>query len=268
MTKKTESLELRLSPELKDALSDVSRSRGAPMSQIVRSLVEREVSGDPQAITIGEGSIMTKSTFTRIAAASVVVLGIASLSLLAETSPVSAGATARMTFAEFDTNGDGAVTPQEFNDVMGGWDSGQMQDPDMFALPAACEGVFEHEDDEEATDAALFAAYDLDGNGTVSFAEVRVATEAQLTMEFLETDANGDGLLSMDELADEPLTVAELAEFDVPTDCAEELVAQDAELRAAIEEEPFGPAEQRIVFAGLDANLDGHITMSEYLANN
>jgi Ca2+-binding EF-hand superfamily protein len=195
-------------------------------------------------------------------------LGIASLSLLAETSHVSAGPTARMTFAEFDTDGDGAVTPDEFNNVMAGWDAEPMQDPDMFALPAVCEGVFDEDDDDEATDAALFAEYDLDGNGTVSFAEVKIATEAQLTMEFHETDANGDGLLSLDELTDEPLTVAELAEFEVPTACAEELVAQDAELRAEFEDESFGSAEQRIVFAGLDANLDGHITMSEYLANN
>ncbi len=268
MTKKTESLELRLSPELKDALSNVSKSRGAPMSQIVRSLVEREVNGGSQATIAEKGSIMTNPTFARVAAASVIILGIASLSLVAETSPASAGATARMTFAEFDRDGDGAVTPDEFNAVMTGWDADIVEEDDAFVLPAACDAVFDNDADEEIGSDALFAEYDLDQNGTVSFAEVKIATEAQLTIEFQDADQNGDGLLSMDEATDRPLTVAELVAAEIPNACAEALVAQDAEMRAEHDGEFDDPVEQRIQFAAMDVNLDGHITMTEYLENN
>ncbi len=268
MTKKTESLELRLSPELKDALSNVSKSRGAPMSQIVRSLVEREVNGGSHATTAEKGSIMTNPTFARVVAASVVILGIASLSLIADTSPASAGATARMTFAEFDRNGDGAVTPDEFNAVMSGWDAEVIEEEDPFALPAACAAVFDDAEDDKANSDNLFAEYDLDQDGTVSFDEVRVATEAQLTMQFHDMDENGDGLLSMDETLDQPLTVAELVADHIPNDCAEALVAQEAELLAEYGEDFDDPVEQRIQFAAMDVNMDGHITMTEYLENN
>ncbi len=268
MTKKTESLELRLSPELKDALSNVSKSRGAPMSQIVRSLVEREINGGSQSTPVEKGSIMTTPTFARVAVASAVILGIASLTLVAETSPASAGATARMTFAEFDRNGDGAVTPDEFNTVVTGWDTAVVEEGDPFAIPAACEAVFDDAEDQEANSNDLFAEFDLDQDGTVSFAEVSVATEAQLTMQFHDADENGDGLLSMDETLDQPLNVADLVAEDISGDCAEALVAQEAEFMAEYGEDFDDPVEQRIQFAVMDVNMDGHITMTEYLENN
>ena len=278
MTKKTESLELRLSPELKEALSDVSKSRGAPMSQIVRSLVEREVNGGPDLNVLGKETIMTKRTLNSMFAAGACVLAIAGLSLVAETSPLAAQATARMAFAEFDLDGDGKVTQSEFDTIHAEWEAefaefAALIEDEEFAIPAPCVVEFGAEEDaldaEDVDHGEDFDEYDLNNDGVVNLEEVRLMIEAELTEEFLELDRSGDGLLDQSEVTDTPWTVADYVQDGVSIACAEALVAQEASIYAeGAEDDEMTESEARVFFAGLDQNMDGRVTITEFIKNN
>lgn len=258
MSKKTETLELRLSPELKEALNEISQARNTPMSQIVRSLVEREIS--PQVTSQkGKDLMMITPTWTKMLAASVCILGLASLSLFSNTSSAAALATARVTFAEFDLNADGKVTPDEFATVEAAWFVGD-DVTDEPALPAACDSFFQDDDIVESDEG--FASYDLNDDGKITFEEVSVTTEAMLTVEFLSLDHNGNGLLSADELSSIGVTADELISDGLDAQCAAALVAQEQEWLAD------DMQSNASFYASIDTNRDGHVTISEFIENH
>ncbi|MEJ6401979.1 EF-hand domain-containing protein [Yoonia sp. 2307UL14-13] len=260
MTKKTETLELRLSPELKEALSDVSKSRNTPMSQIVRSLVECEIS--PQTIPKnGKDLTMMTPTWTKMLTASACMLGLASLSLLSNPGNAAALATARVTFAEFDLNADGKITPDEFEEVEAAWlAEDALTDAEEPTLPTACAALFEEEGIGGSEDG--FASYDLNGDGQITFDEVTVMTEAMLTLEFQDLDHDGNGLLSEGEMTSISFTVDDLIEDGLDAACATVLVEREKEWfdDDAVFDTSF--------FASIDTNLDGHVTMSEFIENH
>ena len=110
-SKKTDTIEVRVSPELKSALGRFSETRGQSMSETVRDLVGRELA--PPADPIGQTGVSTmarlaRSPIARFGLLSASVLGLAAAyTLTPQNAAVASVATeARVTIAAHDRNGD------------------------------------------------------------------------------------------------------------------------------------------------------------------
>ncbi len=60
MTKKSETLEIRVSYELKSKLADLSEQRGSSMSELVRGVIDRELAG-PSTNPVGDKDMPIRS---------------------------------------------------------------------------------------------------------------------------------------------------------------------------------------------------------------
>lgn len=112
MSKKTETTEVRLSPELKSAFTEVSKRRGHSMSEEVRDLIQGAVAEPVFPRNPGD-HVMTTSirpTIFRSAAMAVPVAALAAVYLMSSQGPAQAVTEARIVFAELDSNSDGQIT--------------------------------------------------------------------------------------------------------------------------------------------------------------
>ncbi|WP_166416018.1 EF-hand domain-containing protein [Cochlodiniinecator piscidefendens] len=264
MSKKTETIEVRLSPELKAELAKLGQERDQPMSAIVRDLVTRELGGanDPKHKGI---VAMAKSTGTLRAGAlaTAIVLGLG-VSLNAVTlSTATASEDIREMFTEADANNDGTVTRAEFDaflmaDVM---DEEEEHDD----IPAICHADFERleaqdaamvDDDFSNELTAFFGEMDGNGDGVLNFDEVWSAMQSEAQNEFNELDANNDLRVTQDEFNAALTNDAELTTFtaQLTPDCSSALMA---EISYELTEE----------FAELDVSRDGAISLPEFMAN-
>lgn len=274
-SKKTETLEVRISPELKSAVGRLSAARGQSMSEVVRDLVDREI-GNP-ALFKQHSGVTTMAQVARnpiarwgVGTASVLTLAVAYS--LATHTPAIASATseARVTFAELDRNGDQVVTPDEYAALVA---EERAEDPEVFAEPpAACMGTFvEEEFAEEAEYASMspemvaqeeFAFLDSDQDGAVGFDELAAFVIAERAREFLEFDEDGNGFVTLDEVelaVNGPgleVEKSELAEDGLSAACIDALFAGETD---------EAPEDARQVLAEYDANRDGRVGLVEFL---
>lgn len=279
MSKKTDSIEVRLSPELKARLARESAASGTTMSGYVRDL-----------IVAGEGSAKPDGVSPMKLAQTTVLTALPAAILAAV---VFGGATAtatpqlRVEFAEMDMNGDGVVTADEYAKLL----SMDGLDDDLTdQLPAACaaDPVFMAMTDEPAFDPAQAAKADLaemdaNGDAKVTYEELFNAEMSARAQDFLHLDADGNGVLDVSEI---------LAEFSMSFDLFEHSGAQDnqpdvgAACIAALEKMGGVPDdlagdgqaldqaldqdalthEARLLIAELDANRDGVVSLHEFLA--
>ncbi len=261
MSKKTETIEIRLSPELKSALARVSDGKGRSMSEMVRGLIEGEVDGrgQPQPIT-GE-PIMLRSTYTRALRAlafALPILALAFIYMVSAQSPAMANAEIRIFFAEVDENGDGRITLPEVETFLA---------DDWQAEPDCAE-------QEEPCTLSAYAAYqlnraDVDQSADVSYSEFEAVNIRDWADDFLHADIDENGLLTLDEVvAVELYWALEYGALD-----ADEMARLSGACLAQVEaEEVRGLAstcglqfEGRAELAAYDADRSGTVSLLEYL---
>ncbi len=260
MSKKTETIEVRLSPELKSALARVSDGKGNSMSETIRGLIEGEVEGGgtPQP-QYGE-PIMLRSTYTRALRAlafAIPILALATVYLVSAQSPASANAEIRVFFSEVDANGDGRITlPEVEGFLVEDWQA----DPECADLTEPCS-------------LSEYARYQLnradgDGSSDVSYAEFEAVNLRDWAEDFLQVDIDENGLLTADEMV-----AAELYWAIQSGDDADEVAALPAACIAQVEVEQVAglaqvcgfEAEGRAELAAYDADHSGAVTLVEYL---
>jgi hypothetical protein len=117
--KKTETLEVRMAPETKRALQDVSRAEDRTASEVVRELIEgylrqAEMRRDRARLEPTErlAAILRSKPARRSAAAVAAASAIGLLTLVA--APSTAKVDYRTMFDALDANHDGRVTPDEY----------------------------------------------------------------------------------------------------------------------------------------------------------
>ena len=259
MSKKTETIEIRLSPELKADLAAKSGEAGLSMSQYVRNLVE---TGPPEG-TSGKGPIMANRTLRTSLLAAIPVAAAAFVYSFAATAPVHATAEARITFAELDRNGDGAITEAEFTRMM-------TEEVESFPLPAACTGTeIEAEMSTPVADRVKeeMSYLDSNGDGAVVYEELAAVLTRERAEEFLDTDANEDGFVTLDELR---TVFADDTEAEPPTEEEKALDACFAALDAEEVEDLDNTnleADLRLYMAEFDTNRDNKVSLLEYIEN-
>jgi len=178
-SKKPETIKVRIPPELQDQLGALSRTRGVPMSRIVRDLVDGEIAGASQCNPQNGAGAMTHRHKTRIrnsAFAGAALFAFAAVWNASTLSPAIGQTEIRITFAELDADKDGLITQDEFAATTG------EDSEEIFDLPAIC--------------AAEFQAIE----GAVSLDEDDDDLDLEERLTFAASDKNRDGHLSRDEL--------------------------------------------------------------------
>lgn len=326
MPKKTEKIEIRVSPELKGQLKEHSSQKGEPLSQIIRFAIDKELS-QPEAGAPRNYLMSSVASRSRFAAASFIVLVcIGAIGSFGANRPALAQASARVAFAEIDKNRDGKIDRAEFDHMMSGpietfaLDGaalagvptvGAVSDFSggvAFDLPQVCEaefasmpsggsianfgahslageglagqglggegnGVFEMGMVADDLTAALdfeFKRIDGNGDGQIIFPEFQVFQRENNIRIFEVMDADGDGVVTPDEhnppaaaINDGQMSDAchdALASFVPPS----EMAAIGGELIVDIFD---NDRVSQAIFASADANMDGQLTLDEFLGN-
>ena len=263
MSKKTESIEIRLSPELKSALALASDGKGRTMSDTVRHLIEGEVAGRVQPIPTTGETIMFSTAYThlmRTAAIALPVLALAFVYLMSAQSTATASAEIRMFFAEVDADGDDHITQSEIE---------RFARADGWHPEADCADVAEPCTVTSFATEQLVRA-DTDTSGAVSFAEFEAIMLRDRAEEFLDADLDENGTLTVDELVGAELywlsqDAEALAEEDInlTAACHAQLAAEQV---AGIAETCGFAAEGRAEMAMYDMDRSGGVTLLEYLS--
>lgn len=275
-SKKTDTIEVRVSPELKSALGRFSETRGQSMSETIRDLVGRAL--DHPADPIGQTGVSTmarlaRSPIARFGLLSASVLGLAAAyTLTPQNAAVASVATeARVTFAELDRNGDNVITPDEYAAQI--LEERTEVGDDLPRVPAGCVGTFiEAEIADEVAEMSAppedlaeerLRYLDSDGDGAVSFDELGAFMLAERAREFLEFDDDGNGFVTLDEIErivapDRAREAAYLREEGLSEACVDALLAE-----VMPEDEDFD--DPRLLLAEFDVDRDGRVGLMEFL---
>ncbi len=259
MSKKTEQIEIRMSPELKGALVDLAKRQDRSMSDLVRGMIDAEVHGARNDIpSTGDMTMRTYNPLPlafRAALLALPVLALAATYLLGANSPVAASAEFRVFFAELDENRDGQVGAEEY--------ANHLTREDAVADVGACDPTTETECTALKVAAMEIAALDSDGDGVIAYPELEAVLMRDRAEEFLDADIDGNGFVTADELA--------AIESVWRMEDGETLTAECA---ALVQAETTSNAAQ---VCGLDEDLayeliawdvdrDGQVSLREYLA--
>lgn len=276
MSKKTENIEIRVSPEMKSALAEKSADQGLSMSGYLRDLLERDQAGVADETNSGV-PVMAKllpNPMSRISVAALPVAVLAAVYLLSSNNMAAASAEARMTFAELDLNSDGMITAQEYNAVWGQ----EMQGID-FTLPAACEGepiADEFPTSSEEMIREEMAFIDANEDGAISYAELEASVIAERVDLFLMADGNGDGFVTEAEILAEVQRSEQDEYDDLSAACQQALEEMDEQWITVLDEEgnelpdaDFDMDEAqmaKMILAAFDGNRDGKISLQEAIS--
>lgn len=269
MSKKTDTIEIRVSPELKEKIVDLSRDEGTTMSGYLRELVAQRAEGCFQNPT-GDPDMNMKS-FTRPLLASLPLAALAAVYLSASGGVATATPEIRMAFAEMDLNADGVVTVAEYTSLLS-QDLKMMEDMHDAQIPAVCENepgfdmevVVDGDVSQMAKD--LVAELDSNGDATVSYDELHATMMRERAEDFLMYDANKNGLVSFKEFLS-PGDVEEHEDEAFLGVSAECVAAMDAFFPDHQMAESEIEVETHIEFAAFDSDRNGQLTLAEYLAH-
>lgn len=233
--KKSETLEVRVPHEVKDALMRKAHAEGRSASDVVRTCIADYLDGDGK-----EGPSMLSLMWKPVAAASAV--GIFILWSALAPAPLNAGPDLKAAFEHLDQDHDNAVSLSEFlgrnpdmmfvNKAQEPGDAAAAKTfmlPIRRELPAPLPGAVKPPKDMLQGE---FAREDRDGNGRVTYAEFEAYHRQIVHDGFAGIDSNGDGFLEQPEYA---------------------------AARAA------APGDAGAGFDELDANRDGRISEAEFL---
>lgn len=271
MTKKTETIEVRVSPELKSQLSAICKDRGQPMSHAIRRLIQMEISNFSHPSTATEIGTMRRLKPSRLrdfGVASISVITLATLWTMFAPSLSNAQSFEALVFAEMDLNKDGVVTKEEFHASAPRILEGDIEEenvPEQEPLPAVCETDFSaiFADDEEIDAASMdsdFQEFDLNKDGKILFGEVQRVVNQEMLAEFTDIDADQNGFLSETEFTSDN-AVPELKDLTgLSSACSEALAAQGVDIEGMI------ATELQLEFAELDENDDAKISQEEFFS--
>jgi hypothetical protein len=288
VSKKTETIEVRVSPELKEQVTEVSRQRGQSISTLIRLLLRREVSGSAEGVGTKE-QIVSLAKSNRVMAFGMSAVAMIALAIgwnVVTQQDVAARADARVAFAEMDMNHDGVISREEhaaFTD-MSGMKPGDLSDmkpgeagetkmdsmSDMkmvepgdmkmsddysdMAFPKACEDDFRSSPGDPLDD---FAAVDTNGDGKVVYEELLDALVRKHTAAFKTHDANANNSLDRTEFMNSVV-------ITVSRECEKAL----GEEFAGTGDNDLGfMYDTQLSFAVFDENRDEKVTLYEYLSN-
>ena len=261
MTKKSETLEIRVSYELKNKLADLSEQHGSSMSELVRGVIDRELAG-PSSDNIGEHDMPVRS-LSNFAPKTLYVLPVLLLAGVywgSAQTPAQATPMARMFFTELDRNGDGVITKPEFQQFL--------TQEDVLFLPDDCDASTEP-CTPEAIAADEISRADANADGHVEYSEFETVFLAERAIEFLEYDADENGVVSPDELV--AVDVQDIIEFPdpemdepLPAECL--TMVENGKIKG-IAKACVPEHDLRMMMAEFDADFDGQITLREFLQN-
>ena len=278
-SKKTDTIEVRVSPELKSAVGRLSASRGQTMSEVIRELVDRELGRPVEAVTQTGDFAMSRFMNMPLMRAGLLgasVLGLALVYSVVAQVPANASVQteARITFAELDRNGDDVITADEYALHIAAERAEEPWEPEI--VPAACAGTFVAEEIEEETAEMTappqelaeerFAYLDSDKDGAVSYVELEAYLVAERAREFLDYDEDGNGYVTLAEVTEllrEPSREEEAAwmeEDGLSEACIAALLGPE-ETRG----EPETPEDPRVILAEYDLDRDGRVGLLEFL---
>lgn len=203
------------------------------------------------------------SFLTRAALVAVPILMLAMVYLVSAQSVATASSEIRVFFAELDADRDNRITSSEIAAFLreDGWS------PDPTCGTSAVEA------DEPCTLQAMADMQldrgDLNGNGWVEYAELEAVLMRDRAEEFLETDLDENGVITVDELA----AVELIWMVEEPEIAAEDaIVLSDACVTQLEAEELAGLAstcgieqEAALYLAEMDSDRDGRISLIEFL---
>ncbi len=227
--KKSETLEIRIPHDTKQALMDRSRAEGKPTSVVIRTFIDAYLARTapppaPTALEIIMAKIRANSAPSFAALAAIVAVGTVSLSLVS--SPASANPDLEAAFKNLDANGDGMLDMDEFG---GGVLMNRIKRPAsrediiatpiqaktpeiMFVMQAKVAGagksvVFAISVPSSnvggvsgEAPAGRFARVDRDKDGSLSFEEFKANHDAAIGKAFAAVDIDRDGYLSVAEI--------------------------------------------------------------------
>lgn len=285
MSKKTESIEFRLSPELKEDLSRRVAADGQTMSGYLRDLVSAEMAGGgPHVKGDPEMKTTLNSPLPRMALMALPVVLLAGGYVVSSGMTAGASPDARIAFVEMDANGDGVISEAEF---LGFGMEGGM---DIAPLPAACDGTelaqeYTRSSSQEMLREEL-ARIDVNADQALSYEELAASMQRDMAEMFLELDLDANGVVTVDELVDAgSIGNEDLFEQDhqllaedmgVSLACVEALAVEEpseplvfwTEGEEEGEEEDLSQREMaRLFVAEFDQNRDGHLTLSEVIGD-
>ncbi|WP_350333492.1 EF-hand domain-containing protein [Coralliovum pocilloporae] len=280
MSKKTETIEVRISPEVKAEFSALCKARGKPLSQIVRTLVEREISTSADDHFSRGISPMTQALSGKWKSFALSTVAVATLAIgwnIAVQTPVTAQSGVRVTFAMLDRNEDGVISRDEFElgdevSVTVTENGSVIRDVKHPAaeVPKVCRDDFEKfeaDADIQKTVETLFTV-DADKDGTITYDEFLAAMKEDAQKQFKRLDKDKSAYLNRKELA-------ELAKLmwsegsSLSPECEQALFKGLPGYPPPAQEKIYGvPADElRVVFAMMDADRNGKINFAEFFDN-
>lgn len=270
-----------MSPELKARLSAHSTSNNEAISQIIRRAVERELA---LGIDIPAG-VKIMSSNLKLASpsflAGVIALSMSGMLIAGSLQPATAEAGVRMAFADLDHNQDGVIDRTEFDmGVIVSLDTKVADTP--FAdleMVAGCRdqrvsrnltGPKTDETEQVQRTAVFldeeFARSDRNQDAQISFDEFRKIQRKEMTAQFYDLDFDRNGSLSRTEYTGGLYVEPGFVPGDA---CVEGVDGETASLMQFVAEGAVAGEDiaraQRIIFAAADVNLDGAITLEEFL---
>lgn len=266
MSKKTETIEIRVSPEMKAALAETSAAADMTMSSYLRDMIAQTsaVGGASPKNSVG-GTIMAHfipRSFTNASLAVLPVALLAGIYVTGSGSGVTASPSYRMMFAEMDTDNNGQISAEEF-EAFYGFEADLADDA---TWPEACT-TLEETDDVELDFVGPqeeFALFDANRDAAVSYAELAGVLQRENVEFFLSLDANFDGTVTYEEAlgAFAPAPEEEAALSAQEQACMDALAPLEADGDAEFFEETPEQAA-RMVIAEFDRNRDGVLSLAE-----
>lgn len=257
MSKKTEAIEVRLSPEEKAKLAQRSQQAGTSMSALVRDMI----AGDPER---------TAEFWPRPlhAVYAGVVLGILALiPSVDRSSPAqAAAAAARLPFVQLDTNGDGAIDPQEFaafdGSALGPIEELLVVTISEQPLTPACLEFMMAPVTVPDTEVDLFDAVDTNTDRRIEQRELEQAMFDILSDDFAAFDINADGFLDRAELIARQSTFgSEMAEQDR----AFAQACPEVSIETPHGQQAVALRETEIILVAMDKDADERVSLREYI---
>ena len=256
-SKKTEKIEVRLSPETKQAFHETCEARNESASSVIRRLIEDYVARFHLPVFVKPLEVVRRSpVWVRWASGAGVSLAFASLLML----PSSAQSKWEREFSDIDDNKDGKINTAEF---LPGEPPVEMDVDDR--IVERLNRVMNTE----------FNKMDADGNGDVTAAEFEAHSVGEDTAVFNALDVDGDGEVWLHEFVSPQDSLARASVLGLKTatgfpfskimpEANGDLAFQWAQ--GHIDEPPYPTSVYLgIAFRGLDADGSNTITLDEML---